>query len=203
MVGIAPELRFLSLREAPGATAYELWTKGSTLSVRASASAGEVDTAVQALWPKFYPDALLRTHRAKDILAANYADDARMAKLLAIATGLALAIAAFGTYVLSASTVQRRSKEIVLRKLHGAGRSDIALLVLREIGTLLLVAAAVGLPLAAVAIARYLATYVEHAPIAYWTLLGALAATLAISLIAVARQAWIAMRLMPAEALRA
>ncbi len=203
VVGIAPELRFLSLREAPRATAYELWTKGSTLSVRAVGGVAKAENAVQALWQKFYPDAMMRTHRASAILAANYADDARMGKILAIATGLALAIAAFGTYVLSASTVQRRAKEIVLRKLHGAGRGDIALLVLREIGTLMLVSAAVGLPLAAVAIARYLATYVEHAPVGYWTLLAALAATLAISLAAVARQAWIAMRLMPAEALRA
>jgi putative ABC transport system permease protein len=202
VVGIAPELRFLSLREPPLATAYELLTEGFTLSVRASGSMAEVEKAVEALWPKFYPDALMRTHRAGDLLAANYADDARLAKLLGIATGLALAIAAFGTYALSASTVQRRSKEIVLRKLHGAGRGDIALLVLREIGTLMLVSAAVGLPLAAVAIARYLATYVEHAPVGYWTLLAALAATLAISLAAVARQAWIAMRMMPAEALR-
>jgi putative ABC transport system permease protein len=203
IVGIAPDLRFLSLREAPRATAYELWTAGTTLSVRASGDLRDLETAVQALWPKFFPDALLRTYRAKDILAVNYADDARIARLLAIATALALAIAAFGIYVLSASSVQRRAKEIVLRKLHGAGRSDIGLLVLRETGALILVSAAVGLPLAAVAIARYLATYVEHAPIGYWTLLAALAATLAVALAAVARQAWIAMRMMPADALRA
>jgi ABC-type antimicrobial peptide transport system permease subunit len=141
-------------------------------------------------------------HRAGDILAANYADDARLAKLLAIATGIALAIAAFGTYVLSAHTVQRRAKEIVMRKLHGARRRHIGLLVVREIGNLTLIASAVALPLAAVAIERYLATYVEHAPVGYWTLLSALASTFAVSLIAVARHAWIAMRMMPAEALR-
>ncbi|MGZ8289654.1 MAG: ABC transporter permease [Telluria sp.] len=144
----------------------------------------------------------MKSHRASDILAVNYADDARMAKLLAVATSIALAIAAFGTYVLSAHTVQRRSKEIVLRKLHGARRRDIGKLVLREIGALTLVAAVIGLPLAAVAIQRYLASYVEHAPIGYWTMLFALASTLAIALAAVARQAWIAMRMAPSDALR-
>lgn len=202
VLGIAPELRFHSLREAPRPVAYELWTAGTTLSVRATGPLGELEATVQALWPSYFPESRLALHHAKTILAANYADDARMAKLLAIATGIALAIAAFGTYVLSARTVQRRAKEIVMRKLYGAGRGHIGLLVVREIGTLTLIAAALGLPLAAVAIERYLATFVEHAPIGYWTLLLALASTLAVSLAAVARHAWIAMRMMPADALR-
>lgn len=203
VVGIAPELRFQSLHEAPRAMAYELGTGGYTLSVRSGAGAlSQAERAVQASWPKYFPDAMVRMYHAKNILAANYAEEARIAKLLAVATGIALAIAVFGTYVLSAHTVQRRAKEIVLRKLYGARRPDIGLLVVREIGTLTLVAAGIGLPLAAVAIERYLATYVEHAPIGYWTLLMALAATLAIALVAVARHAWIAMRMMPSDALR-
>jgi putative ABC transport system permease protein len=113
-----------------------------------------------------------------------------------------LVIAAFGTYVLSANTVQRRAREIVLRKLHGAHRTDIGLLVLREVGALLLAAAVLALPIAAVAIHRYLAGYVEHAPIGYWTLLLALSLTWAIALIAIARHTWIAMRMVPVRALR-
>jgi ABC-type antimicrobial peptide transport system permease subunit len=202
VIGIAPELRFQTLREAPRAAAYELAPGGTTLSVRAAGSPHQLDLTVKAIWFKYFPDFMYQPQRAKDILSANYADDARMAKLLAIATGIALAIAAFGTYVLAAHTVQRRAREIVLRKLHGARRADIGLLVVREIGGLTLVAALVGLPLAAVAIQRYLATYVEHAPIGYWPILFALVATLAIALAAVARQAWIAMRMMPSEALR-
>jgi predicted lysophospholipase L1 biosynthesis ABC-type transport system permease subunit len=104
--------------------------------------------------------------------------------------------------VISAYTVQRRAKEIVLRKLHGAARTDIGLLVAREIGLLAAAAATVGLPIAAVAVARYLASYVEQAPVAYWTLLAALVTTLATATLAVARHAWLAMRMQPAEVLR-
>lgn len=202
VVGIAPEVRFHSLREAPRAMGYELSTASTILSVRAAGAVPDAERALRAIWPKYFPDAILKMHHAGDVLALNYANDARMAKLLAVATCIALAIAAFGTYVLSAHTVQRRAKEIVLRKLHGARRRDIGKLVVREIGALTLVSALIGLPLAAVAIERYLATYAEHAPIGYWTMLSALASTLAVAMIAVARQAWIAMRMMPAEALR-
>ncbi|MFS2007387.1 FtsX-like permease family protein [Duganella sp. CT11-25] len=202
IVGIAPELRFHSLRDQPRATAYELRTEGMALSVRASGAPADVERAAQALWPSYFPDAIPKIYRAEDVLAAHYAEDARMARLLAVATGIALAIAAFGTYVLSANTVQRRAREIVLRKLHGARRADIGLLVVREVGLLMLASAVIGLPVAAVAINRYLANYVEHAPIGYWTLLFALSLTLGIALIAIARHTWIAMRMPPADVLR-
>jgi cell division protein FtsX len=202
ITGIAPELRFRSLREAPRATAYELRTAGASLTARVHGPMADVERAVRELWPRYFPESLLRMHRAEEVLAVNYAEDARMAKLLASATCLALIIAGVGTYVLSANTVQRRAREIVLRKLHGARRGDIGLLVLREIGTLILIAAVIGLPLAAIAIQRYLAGYVEHAPVGYWTLLFALALTLLIALSAISRHAWLAMRLSPVEALR-
>jgi ABC-type antimicrobial peptide transport system permease subunit len=98
--------------------------------------------------------------------------------------------------------VQRRAREIVLRKLYGADGGDVALLVLREIGALCLAGALIALPVAALVIARHLSTYVERAPIGYWTLLAALGATLLVALAAVARHARIAMRMRPAAALR-
>jgi ABC-type antimicrobial peptide transport system permease subunit len=140
---------------------------------------------------------------AKEIYAANYADDARLARLLAIATAVALAIAAFGAYVLAADAVQRRTREIALRKLHGARPRDIGKLVAREVGGAILLSALVALPLAALAIERYLADYTERAPIGAWTLLFALVAASATAAFAVARHAWIAMMLKPSVALRA
>ena len=202
IVGVAPDIRFMSLHAAPTATAYELWPAGFTLSVRAAGSVAEVERVLGETWSKYYQDAVLKTRRAGDILADNYAEEARLARLLAIATGIALVIAAFGTYVLSAHTVQRRAREIVLRKLYGAGRLDIAALVLREIGALTMLAALIGLPLALVLIQRHLATYVEQVPYAWLSTPLALAATLAVALLAVARHARIAMRMMPADALR-
>jgi ABC-type antimicrobial peptide transport system permease subunit len=181
---------------------FELSLANAVVSVRAAGTVAGVESVVRAQWQKHFPNSILTMRPASDIIRMNYADDARMARLLAVATGIALAIAAFGTYVLSAHTVQRRSREIVLRKLHGARRRDIGRLVVQEIGTLTLAAAAIGLPLAALAIQRYLATFVEQAPVGYWTMLAALASTLAVALGAVARHAWIAMRIMPAAALR-
>jgi putative ABC transport system permease protein len=202
IVGIAPEIRFNSLREAPRAVAYEL-SEGVTLTVRASGSSADAERAVRAVWPRYFPNSVLELSSAKDVYAANYADDARLARLLAVSTTIAMIIAAFGAYVLAADAVQRRTAEIALRRLFGARRRDIGRLVAREIGGLVMLSAVVALPLAALAIARYLATYTEHAPIAFWTLAFSLGAAVAITAVAAARHAWIAMMLRPAVALRA
>ncbi len=202
VIGIAPPLRFQSLREAPAPMAYQLSTGGATLSVRTDGDPATVTEAIRALWPHYFPEAMPNIEPAARVLAANYADDARMASLLGVATVIALTLAAFGTYVLAADTVQRRAREIVLRKLHGASDAAIGLLVLRGIGSMLMLGAVIGLPVAAVAIARYLATWVEQAPVGYWTLLLALAATALVALAAAGRQAWRAMRMRPANALR-
>jgi putative ABC transport system permease protein len=202
IVGIAPEIRFYSLREAPGAIAYELWSNSATLTVRANGSIADAERAVLLAWPKSFPNSVLEMKPAKEIYAANYADDARLAKLLALSTAISMIIAAFGVFVLAVDAVQRRTKEIALRKLFGTRRRDIGKLVAKEIGAVILLSAVLALPLAALAIARYLATYTERTPLAFWALAFALLMSLTTAAIAGARQAWIAMALKPAVVLR-
>lgn len=203
IVGIAPEIRFRSLRTAPEPVAYEVTSEGLVLTVRAAGGVAEAERAIRSLWASYFPDRILTVQRAGEVLAANYAEEARMARLLAIASAIALAIAAFGAYALAAHTVQRRSKEIVLRKLYGAGPREIGRLVAREIGLLSGIAALIALPVGALLIHLYLAGYVEHAkPAGYWALLLALACTLLVMTVAVARQAIAAMRMRPNAVLR-
>lgn len=206
IVGVAPEIRFHSLRETPRAIVYELWGSGTgwdgTLTVRASGPTADAERAIRELWPRYFPDSVVEIKTARQIYTANYADDARLARLLSFATGIAMAIAAFGMYVLATDAVQRRTKEIALRKLFGTRRGDIGKLVAGEIAAIILLAAVPALPLAALALARYLEVYTERTPLAFWGLAVALLVSLATAALAGARQAWIAMAVKPAVALR-
>jgi ABC-type antimicrobial peptide transport system permease subunit len=154
------------------------------------------------VWPQFFPNSVLVVTPSKDIYAANYADDARLARLLAFSTVIAMLIAAFGVYVLAADAVQRRTKEIALRKLFGTRSRDIGKLVAKDVGAIILVAATIAIPVAAIAIARYLAIYTEQTPLAFWSLAIAVVAAVVTASLAAARQTWIAMVLKPAVALR-
>jgi putative ABC transport system permease protein len=201
IVGVAPEIRFYSLREAPRPLAYQL-TYGATVTVRASGTITDAERAIRTVWSRYNPNTVLDLSPARDVYAANYAADARLARLLAFSTVIAMIIAAFGTYVLAADAVQRRTGEIALRRLFGASGTDIGGLIAMEVGAIVLVSASVAVPVAAIAIARYLSTFTAHTSIAFWTLAFALGAALAVTTFAAARQAWIAVTLEPAVALR-
>lgn len=202
VIGIAPDLRYQSLRQKPEPIIYRNSLEATTMTVRYRGDLRTLEKTMESLWPLHLPGHSTAIERAGSYFAANYADDLRLAKLLAAASITATLLAAFGIYVLSAYSVQRRTREIVLRKLYGANRSAIARLLGREFLLLTGLAALLGLPLAALAIARYLASFVEHAPVGGWTLAAALGLVSLVTLAATVRHTLAALRISPALALR-
>jgi putative ABC transport system permease protein len=202
IIGIAPDIRFHSLRESAGPLMYLPISVGSTITVLARGSYADAELALRNLWPKYLPNAPFEARAARDIYAANYAEDAHLARMLAAATLIALCIAAGGAYVMAADAVLRRRREIAVRKLFGARSGHIGALVARELGILLACAGLIALPLSALAIARYLASFTERTPFAYLAPFAALVIAAAVITAAATRQAWLAMCLRPAVALR-
>jgi putative ABC transport system permease protein len=98
--------------------------------------------------------------------------------------------------------VQRRTKEIVLRKLYGAGKGAIGGLMAREFGTLIAAGALLGLPAAWIATQRYMAPFTERAPVGLWTLAAALAVAGLVTLGSTLRHTLAAVRMAPVCALR-
>ena len=202
VIGVAPDIRHRSARDEMQATIYMLSERTGVFTLRASGDLQAVERAVEALWPRFFPNDVISMMRADAMFAENYADDLRLAKLLAASSVVAIAIAAFGIYVLSAYSVQRRIREIVLRKLYGASGGAIGRLVTREFALLIGLGAAIGLPVAWIAGERYLAAFTERAPIGLWTVGAALGVAASVALLATLRHTLSAVRLAPALALR-
>lgn len=157
-----------------------------------------------ALVRERFPDTQNEALPVRDMLLQSVADDARLGYLIGLAGLLALGLAAVGIYALAAYTLRRREREIVLRKLHGAGPGAVAGLLVREFAGVLAVACAVALPLAAWLSQRYLADFVERAPVgpgSAWVLLAAAALLVSVTALAVARHVHAALALRPLRAL--
>jgi putative ABC transport system permease protein len=202
VVGVAPDIRHRSARETMQPTVYLLSQNTGVFSVKVRGDMAAVQSAIAALWPRFFPNDVLEMQRLNAMFADNYADDLRLAKLLAASSIIAIAIAAFGIYVLSAYSVQRRSREIVLRKLYGASGAAIGRLVAREFAALLGAGALIGLPLAWLATERYLAGFTERAPIGLWAVGAALAVATLVAFGSTLRHTLTAVRVAPVLALR-
>jgi len=203
VVGVAPNIRHRSARDEKQPTVYFLGRQTGVFTVRVQDGHGEnVQRAIEQLWARFFPNDVLQVRRMAALFSQSYEDDLRLAKLLAASSVIATAIAAFGIYVLAAYSVQRKAREIVLRKLYGAGSAAIGRLVAREFLALIGIGALVGLPLAFVALQRYLASFTEQAPVGAWTLGAALVVSLLVALGSTVRHGVAAMRIRPVQALR-
>jgi putative ABC transport system permease protein len=206
VIGIAPDLRYTTLRERPGPIMYQLDEDQPVQVVRVrgggpgALAAARAD--IEALWARHFPNDAPDIETASSLFALNYRDDMRQARLLALASLVATALACFGIYVLSSYTVRRRAREIVLRKLHGATPRHIGLLVAREWLLLLGLGAALALAPAWLWSERYLSGFVERAPMGPWPLVFAFGLVAAVALLACGRQALAAMRMAPVLALR-
>ncbi|USX21055.1 ABC transporter permease [Oxalobacteraceae bacterium OTU3REALA1] len=198
--GIAPDIRFQGLRQPAKAIIYGIRPAG-VLSVRTDGRMADAYGAIEPVWRRHFPNDILEITSQEAVLAEPYTDDARLVRILVTTSVVAIALAAFGIYVLAAYSVQRSRREIVMRKLHGARRFDIALMMAREFLSLIGAGALIGLPLAALAIERYLASYTDRAPIGMWTLAAALAMAALVALLATTRHTVTALRMSPALAL--
>jgi putative ABC transport system permease protein len=202
VIGVAPDIRHRSAREEMQATIYYISDRTGVFTLRTNGDMDGIQKAIEEMWPRFFPNDVLDMKRVDGTFAENYADDLRLAKLLGASSVIAIAIAAFGIYVLSAYSVQRRTREIVLRKLYGASGGAIGRLVAREFAVLLGAGAVIGLPIAWIATERYLSAFNERAPIGLWTVGGALAIAIAVALFSSLRHTLSAVRIAPALALR-
>ena len=203
IVGIAPDIRHRSARDEQQPTAYLLHDQVGMFIVRTRANPDATANAIETLWPRHFPNETLGVVRMQKMATdLFYADDRRLAQLLGASSLIASAIAAFGIYVLAAYSVQKREREIVLRKLHGASSGAIGRLVARETGLLVGAGALLGLPLAWLAIQQYLGGFATRAPVGGWPLALGLLLACGVTLAATLRHALAAMRLRPAQALR-
>ncbi len=203
LIGVVPDIRQRSLRDKSGGVVYSIESLRfvSVMSVR-SADPAKTQSAITETWQRFFPDDVLKIETARVHLARLYEADMRLGKLAAVGGIIALCLAGFGLYALSAHTVRRRMREIALRKLHGARRRHIAKLLTQEFLGLLAVGALIGLPLAAWASESYLSGFVARAPIGPWALTLALGAAILVALSAAVRNTVRGMQISPAQAFR-
>ncbi|MFG6430264.1 ABC transporter permease [Roseateles sp. LYH14W] len=165
----------------------------------------ETRRKLAALVNQMLPAAQAQVLSVREHQATTMAEDTRLGTLIAVTGALALLLAAVGIYALAAYTLRRREREIVLRKLHGAGASAVAGLLVKEFAGVLAAACVVALPVAAWLTQLYLGGFVERAPVgpgSLWVLLAAVALLAAVTAVAVARHLHAALALRPLQALR-
>ncbi|MGO4881031.1 MAG: ABC transporter permease [Bryobacteraceae bacterium] len=161
IVGVVRDFKHNSLRDAPEPSVYSTYTNEDSLTrmefyVRSGRDTAALSTDVRRLVQQM--DAALPVFDMQPV-EVQVAESVQMDRLIAIlscAFGLlATLLAAIGLYGVVAYTVARRTAEIGIRVALGAVPRDVLWLVMRDVGTLVVLGLAIGLPLA-LALGRFI-----------------------------------------------
>ncbi|MEM6785203.1 MAG: FtsX-like permease family protein, partial [Bacteroidota bacterium] len=128
--------------------------------------------------------------------------EARLATAVGAFASLALVVACLGLFGLATFTIQRRTKEIGVRKVLGASVPGLVRLLARDFVLLVAVAFAVAAPAAWLGLRAWLDGFAYRVDLSATPLLGAGILALAIALGTVGVQAWRAASSDPVNALR-
>jgi putative ABC transport system permease protein len=131
-----------------------------------------------------------------------HADVQRAGRLFTLFAGLAILIACLGLFGLATYTVQRREKEIGIRKALGATAAQVVGLLSKQFLRLVALAAVVALPLAYLAMQRWLQDFAYRTTVGADVLIGAAVLASLIALLAIGYQALRAAWLSPAVTLK-
>jgi len=138
-------------------------------------------SGIDGVWRRFVPDRPAVRWFVDDSLNTLYADAERQGMLMSIFVALALLIACLGLFGLAAFIIDRRTKEIGIRKVMGAGTRDIVRLLLWQFSLPVIVANLIAWPVAWTYLRHWLDGYayrIELSPL-YFVAAGAVALVIA------------------------
>lgn len=137
-----------------------------------------------------------------DEVRAIYQKDQQITTICSFFACIAILISSLGLFSLSLFDVQQRYREIAIRKVNGATTSVIMKMLLRKYYKLLTIAFCISVPIAWLALLRYLEGFAHKAPISWWLFVIALLITGGISLATLIWQIQKAARTNPADAIK-
>ena len=137
-----------------------------------------------------------------DLLNAKYQAETRLKDITISLALLAIVISALGILGMSVFSIDRRQKEIGIRRVAGAKSSEILILLNREFIIWVLVAFIISSPVAWYVMNKWLQNFVYKTEFSWWIFLLAGIIAFGIAIITVNWQSWRAATRNPVEALR-
>ncbi|MEA1652959.1 ABC transporter permease [Nitrospirillum sp. BR 11164] len=131
------------------------------IRVKAGEMAGALDM-IDRSWRQLVPDRPVPRVFLDAQLQSVYERETKTGQLFAVFSGLAIVIAALGLFGLASFTAERRTKEIGLRKVLGAGVTDIVRLLVWQFSKPVLVANLIAWPVAWVAMRHWLDGFADR-----------------------------------------
>lgn len=206
VVGVAKDFHFASFRSEIKPFAFFVgngndWQNNFTLKVSA-AGLDKTIAAVQRVWTSYSGGRPFRYSFLDENFSKLYQSDQRFNTVILYLTALAITIGCMGLFGLTAFMIQRRAKEISIRKIVGASVTGIVVLLSKDFIRLVALSILIATPLAWFAMDQWLRNFAYRITIQWWIFLVAGAIAVIIALATVSLQTIKAALTNPVKALR-
>ncbi|MEM6642389.1 MAG: FtsX-like permease family protein, partial [Bacteroidota bacterium] len=157
---------------------------------------------LEELWSEFSPDIVFDYQFVDEAMAQYYEAERLTGKLFVIFSGLGIFICCLGLFGLMGFVVEKRAKEVGVRKVLGARISHIVLLLSKDYIRLVVIASAIAIPIAWWGLNQWLDTFANRIEHSIWTFLLAGFLVAIISWLTVAFYSYQAAKSNPVKSLR-
>ncbi|HEY9117358.1 MAG TPA: ABC transporter permease, partial [Roseivirga sp.] len=135
------------------------WYAGNYLSLKLSGNITQSVKSIEDMWYASASDEPFEYEFLDEAYNSLYMEEERFGQLFTAASGLAIIIACLGLFALAAFTLQRRYKEIAVRKVLGASVQNLTFMVIRSFTLLVLVGALIAIPAGYLLMTEWLASF--------------------------------------------
>ncbi len=204
IIGVVKDFHFFSLRDTIPPLVIQMDpTEAYYMSVNLDQEQkAEVLAWMENKWAALAPDAFFEALFLDEEVSRFYRSERQLNTLVEWATGLSILVACLGLLGLTSFTVDRRSREIGVRRVLGASVPSIVRLLTREILIFVAIAAAIAWPVTHYLMNRWLQDFAYRIDIGFGTFLTAGIAALTIALLTVGSLATRAARANPVDVLK-
>src|SRR4030042_2514589 len=123
---------------------------------------------IQGKWTSVFPDDPIQFSFVDEGMRLKYIKEDQMYVMIRMFTFLSLIIALMGLFGLSVFVIERRTKEIGLRKVHGSKNIDIIYLLSKQFSLWIGVAFVIATPIAWYAMHRWLLHFAYKTELSWW-----------------------------------
>lgn len=157
---------------------------------------------VENVFRDFFPSSLFSYFFLDDFNNSLYKSDRNFGWIFASAALLAVFVACLGLWVVTLFSTLSRVREIAIRKVLGAGKKNLFVVLTRELLLLTVLASVVGVPVSVFLMNNWLRGYAFHTSLNGWIYIVAFVLLILIAFCTVAGQVWRTIRLRPMRVLR-
>jgi putative ABC transport system permease protein len=157
---------------------------------------------VRSKWDKVFPGEPFDYSFMDDNLKEQYEREQNLSKIVTSSSMLAIIIGCLGLFGLSTLSLSGRLKEISIRKVFGASKANIFMILSKRFVLLLIIAIIVSFPVTISLMNKWLADFEYKIDIGAFSLILAAIISLTVLLISISYQGFSAIRTNPAKILR-